>query len=159
MMLNLATLPEETVRNPPARLEEPGMTHTVIHAHDSSCTEAGRQSTREVDSSRPLPNKVPIHPMKFIAMVVRSLKTEHAGRAARHRARRGRRHARRRRGLKTELRRQVAGAALGQRLAKSWRDRHYPNQKLDAASLVYSKAPQIIRASDEGARTLSRDPD
>jgi len=43
------------------------------------------------------------------------------------------------RGLKTELRRQVASAGLGQRLANSWRDRHYPNQKLDAASLVYTK--------------------
>jgi hypothetical protein len=55
------------------------------------------------------------------------------------------------RGLKTELRRQVGSAGLGQRLANSWRDKHYPNQKLDAASLVYTKAPQIIRAFDEGA--------
>ena len=42
--------------------------------------------------------------------------------------------------LKTELRRQVTSAGLGQRLANSWRDRHYPNQRLDAASLVYTKA-------------------
>jgi hypothetical protein len=28
----------------------------------------------------------------------------------------------------------------------SARDKHYPNRKLDAASLVYTKAPQIIRA-------------
>jgi hypothetical protein len=55
------------------------------------------------------------------------------------------------RGLRTELRRQVASAGLGQRLANSWRDKHYPNKRLDAASLVYSKAPQIIRAFDEGA--------
>ena len=55
------------------------------------------------------------------------------------------------RGLKTELRRQVASAGLGQRLANSWRDRHYPNQQLDAASLVYTKAPQIILAFDDGA--------
>jgi hypothetical protein len=55
------------------------------------------------------------------------------------------------RGLKTDLRRQVTSAGLGQRLANSWRDKHYPNEKLDAASLVYSKAPQIIRAFDEGA--------
>ena len=60
------------------------------------------------------------------------------------------------RGLKTELRRQVASAGLGQRLANSWRDRHYPNRKLDAASLVYTKAPQIIRAFDEGAVIRSR---
>ena len=32
----------------------------------------------------------------------------------------------------------------------------YPNQKLDAASLVYTKAPQIIRAFDEGALILLR---
>jgi hypothetical protein len=60
------------------------------------------------------------------------------------------------RGLKTELRRQVAGAGLGQRLANSWRDRHYPNRRLDAASLVYTKAPQIIRAFDEGAVVRSK---
>ena len=60
------------------------------------------------------------------------------------------------RGLKTELRRQVASAALGQRLANSWRDKHYLNRKLDAASLVYTKAPQIIRAFDEGALIRSK---
>jgi hypothetical protein len=60
------------------------------------------------------------------------------------------------RGLKTELRRQVASVGLGQRLANSWRDRYYPNQKLDAASLVYTKAPQIIRAFDEGAVIRSK---
>jgi Family of unknown function (DUF6441) len=60
------------------------------------------------------------------------------------------------RGLKAELRRQVGSAGLGQRLANSWRDRHYPNQRLDAASLVYTKAPQIIRAFDEGAVIRSR---
>jgi len=60
------------------------------------------------------------------------------------------------RGLKTELRRQVGSAGLGQRLANSWRDKHYPNQKLDAASLVYTKAPQIIRAFDEGVVIRSR---
>jgi Family of unknown function (DUF6441) len=60
------------------------------------------------------------------------------------------------RGLKTEQRRQVASAGLGPRLANSWRDKHHPNQKLDAASLVYTKAPQIIRAFDEGAVIRSR---
>jgi hypothetical protein len=47
------------------------------------------------------------------------------------------------RGLKTELRRQVASAGLGQRLANRWRDRDYPNRNLDPASLVYAKAPLI----------------
>jgi Family of unknown function (DUF6441) len=60
------------------------------------------------------------------------------------------------RGLRTELRRQVTSAALGQRLANSWRDRHYPNRKLDAASLVYTKAPQILRTFDEGAVVRSK---
>jgi Family of unknown function (DUF6441) len=60
------------------------------------------------------------------------------------------------RGLRTELRRQVTSAGLGQRLANGWRDRHYPNRKRDAASLVYTKAPQIIRAFDEGAVIRSR---
>ena len=60
------------------------------------------------------------------------------------------------RGLKTELRRQVSSGGLGQRLANSWRDRHYPNRKLDAASLVYTEAPQIIRAFDEGALIRSK---
>jgi hypothetical protein len=50
----------------------------------------------------------------------------------------------------------VTSAGLGQRLANSWRDRHYPNQRLDAASLVYTKAPQIVRAFDEGAAIRSR---
>jgi hypothetical protein len=60
------------------------------------------------------------------------------------------------RSLRTELRRQVTGAGLGQCLANSWRDSHYPNQRLDAASLVYTRAPQIIRAFDEGAVIRSR---
>ena len=60
------------------------------------------------------------------------------------------------RGLKTELRRQVASAGLGPRLGNSWRDKHYPNHKLDAASLVYTKAPQIIRTFDEGALIRSK---
>jgi hypothetical protein len=40
------------------------------------------------------------------------------------------------RGLKTELRRQVTSAGLGHRLANSWHDKYYPNQRLDAASLA-----------------------
>jgi hypothetical protein len=51
------------------------------------------------------------------------------------------------RGLRTELRRQVSSAGLGQRLANSWRDKHYSNQKFDAASLVYTEAPQTVRRS------------
>jgi hypothetical protein len=61
--------------------------------------------------------------------------------------------------LKTELRRQVAGAGLGQRLANSWRDKHYPNQKLNAASLVCTigredqpPADRLPRQHHDGAR-------
>jgi hypothetical protein len=55
------------------------------------------------------------------------------------------------RGLRTELRRQVTSAGPGRRLANSWRDRHYPNQKLDEASLVGTEAPQITARSTRGA--------
>ena len=60
-------------------------------------------------------------------------------------------------GLKGELRKQVVGAGLGVRLARTWRDRHYPNRGHDAASLVWSKAPQIIRTFDEGTVIRSKD--
>jgi hypothetical protein len=60
-------------------------------------------------------------------------------------------------GLKGELRKQVVGAGLGTRLARTWRDRHYPNRGHDAASLIWSKAPQIIRTFDEGTTIRSKD--
>jgi Family of unknown function (DUF6441) len=46
----------------------------------------------------------------------------------------------------------VRSRAPAQRLANSWRDKHY----LDAASLVYTKAPPIIRAFDEGGVIRSK---
>ena len=54
-------------------------------------------------------------------------------------------------GLKGSLRRQVVAAGLGARLARTWRGRTYANKGHDAASLVWSKAPQIVRAFDLGA--------
>jgi hypothetical protein len=54
-------------------------------------------------------------------------------------------------GLQDELRGQVTGAGLGPKLARTWRHRAYPNRGHDAAALVYSKAPTIIRAHGEGA--------
>jgi hypothetical protein len=94
--------------------------------------------------------------MKLAAVIARSLQADMEAelRAIEGAVAAGTREAGR--GLKTELRRQVTSAGLGQRLANSWRDKHYPNQKLDAASLVYTKAPQIIRAFDEGAVIRSR---
>jgi len=59
-------------------------------------------------------------------------------------------------GLKGSLRKQVISAGLGARLARTWRSRAYPNQGHDAASLVWSKAPQIIRTFDEGTVIRSK---
>jgi hypothetical protein len=94
--------------------------------------------------------------MKFTGSIVRSLQSDMRAelRDLERAVTTGTRDAGR--GLKSELRRQVTGAGLGQRLANSWRDKHYPNQQLDAASLVYTKAPQIIRAFDQGAVIRSR---
>ena len=62
-------------------------------------------------------------------------------------------------GLKTELRSQVTGAGLGQRLANTWRGEVYPKGKLSikAAGLVYSRAPVIVGAHDQGATIRSKD--
>jgi hypothetical protein len=61
-------------------------------------------------------------------------------------------------GLKTELRGQITGAGLGQRLANTWRSRIYPEgeQSLGAAGFVCSKAPNLIRLYDEGAIIRSK---
>ena len=54
-------------------------------------------------------------------------------------------------GLKGSLRSQIISAGLGARLARTWRNRAYPNKGHDAASLIWSKAPEIVRAFDQGA--------
>jgi hypothetical protein len=61
-------------------------------------------------------------------------------------------------GLKTAWRGQVTSAGLGQRLANTIRSELYPKGEpsLNAAALVWSKAPQIISAHDAGALILSR---
>ena len=59
-------------------------------------------------------------------------------------------------GLKGGLRKQVVAAGLGARLSRTWRSRAYPNNGHDAAALVWSKAPQIIRTFDEGAVIKSK---
>jgi len=53
-------------------------------------------------------------------------------------------------GLKDSLRRQVIAAGLGTRLARTWALRAFPNKGHDAASLVWSKAPEIVRTFDQG---------
>lgn len=61
-------------------------------------------------------------------------------------------------GLKQELRRQIAGAGLGQRLANTWRSEVYPKgaRSIRAAGLVFSKAPNIVRVYEDGAVIRSR---
>ena len=54
-------------------------------------------------------------------------------------------------GLKGSLRSQIISAGLGARLSRTWRNRAYPNKGHDAASLVWSKAPAIVRTFDQGA--------
>lgn len=55
-------------------------------------------------------------------------------------------------GLKQDWRRQVTSAGLGARLAKTIRSRGYPRGRdsINAAALVWSKAPEIISSFDEG---------
>lgn len=54
--------------------------------------------------------------------------------------------------IKNDLREQVQSAGLGPRLAKSWQAKLYPKgqKSIEAAGWVFSKAPKIIRAFDEG---------
>lgn len=62
-------------------------------------------------------------------------------------------------GLKEELRQQVRGSGLGEKLAKAWQSKTYPRGKdsLNAAAFVYSKAPVIHRAFNESTIIKSKD--
>jgi len=62
-------------------------------------------------------------------------------------------------GLKADWRRQITGAGLGQRLARSIRAANYPKGQpsLNAAALVWSKAPGIIGTHDTGPLIRSKD--
>jgi hypothetical protein len=61
-------------------------------------------------------------------------------------------------GLKADLRRQVTEAGMGQRLANTWRAELYPKSQksIKAAGFVFTRAPTIIRAFDQGAVIKSR---
>ncbi|MDK9720394.1 MAG: DUF6441 family protein [Rhodospirillales bacterium] len=61
-------------------------------------------------------------------------------------------------GLKLDLRQQIVGAGLGQRLANTWRGEVYPKgqNSIRAAGFIFSKAPNIVRAYEEGAVIRSR---
>ena len=62
-------------------------------------------------------------------------------------------------GLKTAWRGQITGAGLGRRLANSIRSQTYPKagESLNAAALVWSKAPVVIGAHDTGPLIRSKD--
>ena len=61
-------------------------------------------------------------------------------------------------GLKTAWRGQITGAGLGTRLANSIRSQAFPKsgESLDAAALVWSKAPVIVGAHNTGPLIRSR---
>ncbi len=62
-------------------------------------------------------------------------------------------------GLKTAWRGQITGAGLGRRLANSIRSQTYPKagESLNAAALVWSKAPVIVGAHDTGPLIRSKE--
>ncbi|MCE8512295.1 hypothetical protein KBY22_06295 [Ruegeria pomeroyi] len=62
-------------------------------------------------------------------------------------------------GLKSDWRGQIAQAGLGRRLANSIRSQTFPKvgESLNAAALVWSKAPVIIGAHDTGPLIRSKD--
>ncbi|MDR6952298.1 hypothetical protein J2X65_001653 [Ancylobacter sp. 3268] len=61
------------------------------------------------------------------------------------------------RGLQTDLRQQVTGAGLGQRLANTWRSEIYPSgqSSLRAAGFVFSRAPEIVYSFSSGVTIRS----
>lgn len=62
-------------------------------------------------------------------------------------------------GLREELRQQVIAAGLGEKMARTWRQKRYPSSgfSIGTAGLVYSKAPVIIRAFSEGVTIRSKE--
>ncbi|MET3791776.1 DUF6441 family protein [Aquamicrobium terrae] len=62
-------------------------------------------------------------------------------------------------GLKSAWRAQITGAGLGTRLARTIRSEQYPKGRpsLNAAALVWSKAPVIVGAHDTGPLIRSKD--
>jgi len=60
--------------------------------------------------------------------------------------------------LKADWRGQITGSGLGQRLARSIRNKTYPErgESLEAAAFIWSKAPKIIHAHDRGMLIRSK---
>lgn len=61
-------------------------------------------------------------------------------------------------GLNSDLREDVKGAGLGDRLANTWRGETYPKSKdsINAAAFVWSKAPKLVSAFDLGVAIRGR---
>jgi hypothetical protein len=55
-------------------------------------------------------------------------------------------------GLKDEFRAQVTRAGLGEKMARTWKQKRYPpsGYSLGTAGLVYADMPQVIRAFNDG---------
>lgn len=62
-------------------------------------------------------------------------------------------------GLKADLRQDVTGAGLGQRLANTWRGKTYPDSgvSVEAAAYVWTKAPKLIDAYERGVTIRPRE--
>ncbi|OUS07823.1 hypothetical protein A9Q96_04790 [Rhodobacterales bacterium 52_120_T64] len=60
--------------------------------------------------------------------------------------------------LKNDWRGQITGAGLGQRLARTIRNKTYPErgESLDGAAFIWSRAPKIIHAHDRGVHIRSK---
>ncbi len=61
--------------------------------------------------------------------------------------------------LKNSLRKQVRNAGMTRRFSRSWRVKHYKNDSINPASLVYSKAPEIIHSFDKGLLIRAKNTD
>ncbi len=63
------------------------------------------------------------------------------------------------RAVKRAWRGQITGAGLGRRLANTVRARRYPEgtPSMNAAALIWSKAPEIVGAHEEGSLIRSKD--
>lgn len=61
-------------------------------------------------------------------------------------------------GLKDELRSQVVSAGMGQRLAKTWRGKRFPESgaSINSVAYVWSRAPDIVDAFERGVPIVAR---
>lgn len=62
-------------------------------------------------------------------------------------------------GLRDELRQQITAAGLGEKMARTWQQKRYPSSgfSIGTAGFVYSKAPAVIRAFNDGVTIRSKE--